>query len=73
MGVRAAVSGHVGIPVDVSGYDTQGVELPPEPVLSIKMDSNAQVGGYMPAWGALLPLNGSGYQAAGRRVDDCER
>lgn len=49
-GARAAVGGHAFVPVDASGNAMQGVQLPPEPVLPTRVDSDAHAGGYMPAW-----------------------
>lgn len=72
VGARAAVRRHAIVPVDSTGNTTQGVELPAEPVLPMRVSSDVRVGDYMPAWLALLLLNGSDCQAAGLHVDECE-
>lgn len=73
MGARAAISGHTVFPEYASGNDTRGVELPPEPVLPTRVISDGQAGDYIPAWRALLPINGSKCQAPGVHINERER
>lgn len=49
------------------------MEIPSEPALSTRVDSDVHADDHMPAWRVMLPLNGRDCQAAGVHVDKCER